>query len=55
MEYGGLVIYHMRLEHGHFHLPVINTEEGRIKSGAETFWNDLDDGSRNGRQQGQAL
>ncbi|EDN85573.1 IS66 family insertion sequence element accessory protein TnpB [Parabacteroides merdae] len=32
MEYGGLVIYHMRLEHGHFHLPVINTEEGRIKA-----------------------
>lgn len=46
MEYGGLVIYHMRLEHGHFHLPVINTEEGRIKA-IETFWN--------GRQQGQAL
>lgn len=40
MEYGGLVIYHMRLEHGHFHLPVINTEEGRIKA-IETFWNDL--------------
>jgi len=31
---------HMRLEHGHFHLPVINTEEGRIKA-IETFWNDL--------------
>ncbi|MCS2614516.1 IS66 family insertion sequence element accessory protein TnpB [Bacteroides fragilis] len=32
MEYGGLVIYHMKLEQGHFHLPVINTEEGRIKA-----------------------
>ena len=40
MEYGGLVIYHMKLEQGHFHLPVINTEEGRIKA-IETFWNDL--------------
>lgn len=40
MEYGGLVIYHMRLEQGHFHLPVINTEEGRVKA-IETFWNDL--------------
>ena len=26
MEYGGLVIYHMRLEHGHFHLPVLHGE-----------------------------
>ena len=33
-------IYHMKLEQGHFHLPVINTEEGRIKA-IETFWNDL--------------
>ena len=39
MEYGGLVIYHMRLEHGHFHLPVINTEEGPLKR--LKLWNDL--------------
>ena len=29
MEYGGLVIYHMRLEHGHFHLPVIKLFQGK--------------------------
>ncbi|MCS2844968.1 hypothetical protein NXV51_14460 [Bacteroides uniformis] len=31
MEYGGLVIYHMRLEHGHFHLPVIKRRKVGLK------------------------
>lgn len=40
MEYGRLVIYHMKLEQGYFHVPSIDTEEGRIKV-VETFWSDL--------------
>lgn len=36
MEYGGLVICHMKLEQGHFHLPVIDTDEGRGQV-VETF------------------
>lgn len=40
MEYGDLVIYHMKLEQGHFHLSVIDMNEGRVKA-VETSWNDL--------------
>jgi transposase len=40
MESGGLVIYHLRLEEGFFHLPVIDVDEGRTKA-VETFWNEL--------------
>ena len=55
MEYGGLVIYHMRA--GTWALPSAGHKygEGRIKA-IETFWNDLVMMvQRNGRQQGQAL
>lgn len=36
MEYGGLVIYHMKLERGDFYVPSIDTERGRVKV-VETF------------------
>ncbi|MDR2002409.1 MAG: IS66 family insertion sequence element accessory protein TnpB [Prevotella sp.] len=40
MECGGLVIYHMKLEQGSFHLPCIDTDNDR-KMAVETFWNEL--------------
>jgi transposase len=40
MECGGLVIYHLRLEEGYLHLPVIDADEGR-RQAVETFWNEL--------------
>lgn len=40
MEYGGLVIYQMRLSQGQFCLPEINFQEGKTVS-HETLWSDL--------------
>ena len=40
MEYGGLVIYHMKLSSGRFSLPQIDFQEGRTVS-HKTLWNDL--------------
>ncbi|WP_256380260.1 transposase [Bacteroides faecium] len=40
MEYGGLVIYHMKLSIGHFSLPRIDFQEGKAVS-HETLWSDL--------------
>ena len=40
MEYGGLVIYHMRLSQGEFCLPEIDFQEGKTVS-HETLWSDL--------------
>lgn len=39
MECGGLVIYHLRIEEGFFHLLAIDMDEGRTKA-VETFWNE---------------
>jgi len=40
MEYGGLVIYHMKLSQGQFSLPTIDFQEGKTVS-HETLWSDL--------------
>ncbi|MGL5257463.1 MAG: IS66 family insertion sequence element accessory protein TnpB [Proteocatella sp.] len=40
MEYGGLVIYHMKLTSGQFSLPKIDLQEGEIVS-HETLWSEL--------------
>lgn len=40
MEYGGLVIYHMKLSRGEFSLPKIDFQEGKTVS-HETLWSDL--------------
>lgn len=40
MEYGGLVIYHMKLSGGQFSLPEIDFQEGKTVS-HETLWSDL--------------
>lgn len=40
MECGGLVIYHMKLEQGYFHLPDMDADQNRLKA-QETFWNEL--------------
>lgn len=40
MEYGGLVIYHMKLSQGYFHLPDVDTGEGTVQS-VQTFWSEL--------------
>lgn len=40
MEYGGLVIYHMKLSQGQFSLPIIDFQEGKTVS-HETLWSDL--------------
>src|SRR5574344_1121260 len=40
MEYGGLVIYHMKLSSGQFALPTIDFQEGKTVS-HETLWSDL--------------
>ena len=40
MEYGGLVIYHMKLSSGQFTLPDIDFQEGKAVS-HETLWSDL--------------
>lgn len=40
MEYGGLVIYHMKLSRGQFSLPQIDFREGKAVS-HETLWSDL--------------
>lgn len=40
MEYGGLVIYHMKLSGGQFSLPEIDFREGKTVSHA-TLWSDL--------------
>ena len=40
MEYGGLVIYHMKLSSGQFSLPAIDFLEGKTVS-HETLWSDL--------------
>jgi IS66 Orf2 like protein. len=40
MEYGGLVIYHMKLAQGEFSLPEIDFQEGKTVSHA-TLWSDL--------------
>lgn len=40
MEYGGLVIYHMKLSRGQFSLPEIDIQEGKTVS-HETLWSDL--------------
>lgn len=40
MECGGLVIYHMKLEAGYFHLPDMDADQNRQKA-QETFWNEL--------------
>jgi hypothetical protein len=38
-EYGGLVIYHMKLEKGAFQLPDINPENGGASQGIQ--WSEL--------------
>ena len=40
MEYGVLVIYHMKLSRGQFSLPEIDFQEGKTVS-HETLWSDL--------------
>jgi transposase len=40
MEYGGLVIYHMKLSQGEFSLPKIDFQEGKTVS-HETLWREL--------------
>ena len=40
MEYGGLVIYHMKLSGGQFSRPEIDFQEGKTVS-HETLWSDL--------------
>lgn len=40
MEYGGLVIYHMKLSSGQLSLPEIDFQEGKTVS-YETLWSDL--------------
>ena len=40
MEYGGLVIYHMKLSGGEFSLPKIDFQEGKTVS-HETLWSEL--------------
>ncbi|MGL4852300.1 MAG: IS66 family insertion sequence element accessory protein TnpB [Phocaeicola sp.] len=40
MEYGGLVIYHMRLSQGQFSLPIIDFQEGK-KISHHTLWCEL--------------
>ncbi|MGL5958186.1 MAG: IS66 family insertion sequence element accessory protein TnpB [Phocaeicola sp.] len=40
MEYGGLVIYHMKLSQGQFSLPTIDFQEGKTIS-HHTLWSDL--------------
>ncbi|MGL4410786.1 MAG: IS66 family insertion sequence element accessory protein TnpB [Bacteroidales bacterium] len=40
MEYGGLVIYHMRLSQGQFSLPTIDFQEGKTIS-HHTLWSEL--------------
>ncbi len=40
MEYGGLVIYHMKLSQGQFSLPTIDFQEGKTVS-HQTLWSDL--------------
>lgn len=40
LEYGGLVIYHMKLSQGEFSLPKIDFQEGKTVS-HETLWSEL--------------
>lgn len=40
LEYGGLVIYHMKLSQGQFSLPTVDYKEGKTVS-YETLWRDL--------------
>lgn len=40
MEYGGLVIYHMKLSQGQFCLPDVDFQEGKTVS-HEALWSDL--------------
>lgn len=40
MEYGGLVIYHMKLSQGQFALPQTDYQEGKTMY-RETLWNEL--------------
>lgn len=40
MEYGGLVIYHMKLSQGQFALPTIDFQDGKTVS-HKTLWSDL--------------
>lgn len=40
MEYGGLVIYHMKLSQGQFALPTIDFKDGKTVS-HKTLWSDL--------------
>lgn len=53
MEYGGLVIYHMKLEQGYFHVPSIDTEEGLHQSRGDLLERSCNDGPGYRQQQGQ--